>query len=422
MSSFNEQPTQHYLPVEAVRRRSGRAVVAGALLIGLVAGGAAGGIVARVAAPAPTTITRTVVVNRNVTGAVAAPAAATTLPPLRLVDTSDRVVQVVARVSPAVVTINTTGVDANGNNFQASGSGVIIDGAGDILTNYHVVQGSNTSFKVVFKSGASTAATMVGNAPWADLAIIHVNAKVPAWAPLGDSSKVRPGQTVLAMGSPLGSSFENTVTHGIISAVGRTLTEPNGTTLTGVLQTDAPINHGNSGGPLVDLNGQVIGINTAVVRSSSDANGGTPNPQDPFSGLLDPFTSSTSDPAQGLGFAIPSNTARSIISRVLFHLAPGFLGVEPQAILDPQTAAYYNLPVGAIVKTVEKGTPADKAGLRPHDIITAVDGQAIDQNHDLRTVIEMHQPGSAVKLSVFRAGRSLTIDVKLAARPKSAGG
>src|SRR5205085_7933925 len=296
-----------------------------------------------------------------------------------------------------------------------AGSGVIIDIKGDILTNYHVVQGNETSYQVIFKSGAKSGATLAGSAPYSDLAVIHVNASVPAWAPLGDSSTVQPGQTVLAIGSPLGS-YENTVTEGIVSAVGRTLQEPNnGPLLTNLLQTDAPINHGNSGGPLVDLNGKVIGINTAVVRSSSD----TGSPQGPFGGLLNPFgDSSSGDQAQGLGFSIPSNTARLVISRILFHRPPGYLGVEAR-LLDPQTATYYSLPVGAFVTQVQPGTPAAKAGLRPHDIITAVDGQAIDQNHDLSTVIEMHQPGQTVALSVFRTGQNLTLHVTLVARPKN---
>ena len=332
-----------------------------------------------------------------------------------MVDTSDRAVKVVQRVGPAVVTIQTSGVDDQGNQFQAAGSGVIIDNKGDILTNYHVVQGNDTSYQVIFKSGAKAGATLAGSAPYSDLAVLHVNASVPAWAALGDSSKVQPGQTVLAIGSPLGS-YENTVTEGIISAVGRTLQEPNnGPMLTNLLQTDAPINHGNSGGPLVDLNGKVIGINTAVVRSSSD----TGNPQDPFGGLLTPFGNlSSGDQAQGLGFAIPSNTARLAISRILFHRPPGYLGVEAR-LLDPQTATYYSLPVGAYITRVQPSTPAATARLRPHDIITAVDGQAIDQNHDLSGVIEMQQPGQTVTLSIFRAGQNLTLHVKLAARPKN---
>src|SRR5207244_408431 len=138
---------------------------------------------------------------------------------------------------------------------------------------------------------------------------------------------------------------------------------------------------------------------------------------DPFGGLLNPFGGSSSgDQAQGLGFAIPSNTARLIINRILFHLPPGYLGVQARP-LDPQTATYYGLHVGAYIMKVEPGTPAAQAGLRPRDIVTAVDGQAIDQNHDLSAVIEMHQPGQTVTLSVFRAGQTLTFHVKLAPRP-----
>ncbi len=392
-------------------RRGGRAAIAVALVVGLIGGGAAGGLVAHATTP---TITRTIVEKQTTN--TAAPADSSNLKPLSLVDTSDRAVQVVKRVAPAVVTIQTSGVDpTTQQQFQATGSGIIIDKSGDILTNNHVVA-NGTSFKVVFNSGKSAAATLVEGEPYADLAIIHVDVPVPAWATLGDSDKVEAGQTVLAIGSPLGQ-FENSVTEGIISAKGRTLQEPNGVNLSNVLQTDAAINHGNSGGPLVDLNGQVIGINTAVVRSSSDTGNGQ---QDPFGGLLSPFDSSSTDQAQGLGFAIPSNTARSIVSRVLLHLPPGYLGVSVGQAIDQQTAALYNLPVGVIVQAVEPNTPAAKAGIKAKDIITAVDGQPIDQNHDLHTVIEMHQPGQTVKISVFRSGQNLTFNVKLAARPASA--
>jgi len=411
---YDDQPTQPYRAVAPEPKRGRRLwALSAVLLLGFLGGGAAGGIVARATAPTP--VQKTIYVTKTSPGTAVSPAVAPNQPSPRTVDTSDRAVQVVQRVGPAVVTIQTSGVDDQGNQFQAAGSGVIIDIKGDILTNYHVVQGNETSYQVIFKSGAKSGATLAGSAPYSDLAVIHVNASVPAWAPLGDSSKVQPGQTVLAIGSPLGS-YENTVTEGIISAVGRTLQEPNnGPALTNLLQTDAPINHGNSGGPLVDLNGKVIGINTAVVRSSSD----TGSPQGPFGGLLNPFgDSSSGDQAQGLGFSIPSNTARLVISRILFHRPPGYLGVEAR-LLDPQTATYYSLPVGAFVTQVQPGTPAAKAGLRPHDIITAVDGQAIDQNHDLSTVIEMHQPGQTVALSVVRAGQNLTLRVTLAARPKN---
>jgi S1-C subfamily serine protease len=264
---------------------------------------------------------------------------------------------------------------------------------------------------VIFKSGQSASATLVGEAADNDLAVIQTDASVPAWAELGDSSRVQVGQTVLAIGNPLGT-FENTVTEGIISAKGRTLPESSSISLTDLLQTDAAINHGNSGGPLVDLNGKVIGINTAVVRSSGTTQ------QDPFG---DPFNmfggSSSTDQAQGLGFAIPSNIARQVIGRILLRLPPGYLGVTAQS-LSQQIATYYNLPLGALVQTVETGTPADKAGIKAKDIITAVDGQTIDQNHPLTTVIQMHQPGQTVKVTVWRSGKTLTLSVKLAPHPK----
>src|SRR2546423_1657198 len=334
MYPYDDQPTQPYRTVAPEPRRSGRLwALSAVLLFGFLGGGAAGGIVARATAPTP--VQKTIYVTKTSPGTAASPAVAPNQPPRKTVDTSDRAVQVVQRVGPAVVTIQTSGVDDQGNPFQAAGSGVIIDTKGNILTNYHVVQGNATRYQVIFKSGAKASATLAGSAPYSDLAVLHVNASVPASAPLGDSSSVQPGQTVLAIGSPLGS-YENTVTEGIISAVGRTLQEPNnGPALTNLLQTDAPINHGNSGGPLVDLNGKVIGINTAVLGSSSDTGN---NPQDPFGGLLTPFGGlSSGDQAQGLGFALPSNTAHLAISRILFHLPPGYLGVEAR-LLDPQTA------------------------------------------------------------------------------------
>src|SRR2546423_12875535 len=193
MYPYDDQPTQPYRTVAPEPRRSGRlwALIA-VLLLGILGGGAAGGIVARATAPAP--VQKTVYVTRTVPGA-ASPAQATNQRPLRTVDTSDRAVQVVQRAGPAVVTIQTSGVDDQGNQFQAAGSGVIIDNKGDILTNYHVVQGNDTSYQVIFKSGAKAGATLAGSAPYTDLAVIHVNARVPAWAQLGDSSKVQPGQT-----------------------------------------------------------------------------------------------------------------------------------------------------------------------------------------------------------------------------------
>jgi len=410
MYSNNNTPTQPYQIISGEPRRR-RGVGSAALVGAVLLGGVAGGVVGHVTAP---TATRTVI-ERTISvaqpAAPVAPASNTTQePPLRAVNTSDRAVQVVQRVGPAVVTIQTSGVDpSTGQNFQATGSGVIIDSRGDILTNNHVVQNGNT-YTVVFKSGAKASASVVRQAAYTDLAVIHVDATVPAYAELGDSARVQPGETVLAIGNPLGS-YQNTVTQGIISAVGRTLPESQDVTLNNLLQTDAPINHGNSGGPLVDLNGKIVGINTAVVRSNSDTGNGQ---QDPFGGLAP----SNTDQAQGLGFAIPSNTAKAIVSAVQHHVTPGYLGVGEVRAVDPQTSAYYNIPIGVVIQ-VTPNTPAARAGLRDKDIITSVDGQAIDQNHDLRTVVEMRQPGETVKVRVWRSGQTLTYSITLAPRPTS---
>jgi len=415
MYSDNNTPTQpyHIINGEPRRRRAvGSTAIVGAILLGGVAGGVAGGVVGHFTAP---TATRAVVDRTAASAPPAAPVSDTIKgPPLRTVDTGDRAVQVVQRVGPAVVTIQTSGVDpSTGQNVQATGSGVIIDPQGDILTNDHVVQGGS-AFTVVFKSGDKASASVVREAAYTDLAVIHVDAKVPAYAELGDSARARPGETVLAIGNPLGS-YQNTVTEGIISAVGRTLQESESVTLNNLLQTDAAINHGNSGGPLVDLNGKVIGINTAVVRSSN-----TNNTQDPFGGLFGGIAPNTTDQAQGIGFAIPSKAAQALVGAVQHHLTPAFLGVQPGRTVDPQTATYYNVPIGVVVQSVDPNTPAAQAGIHAKDIVTSLGGQAIDQNHDLHSVVEMHQPGETVKVTAWRAGQTLTFNVKLAPRPTSA--
>ncbi len=433
-----DQPTEPLRRVQVIPHRGvGRGAVVAALLLGTIGGGIAGSIAGRALTsvdagpvlPAFTTPQRPA-------GVIARDNSAT--PPLRLVDTNDRAVQVVKGVGPAVVTIVSSGADPQtGNSFTATGSGIIIDRKGDILTNDHVVSGGST-YSVVFNNNAKVTATVVREDVDIDLALIHVDGPVPAYAQFGDSKGVQPGETVLAIGNPLGS-YNNTVTEGIVSAVGRTIQEPGngsnpGPSISGALQTDAAINHGNSGGPLVDLNGRVIGINTAIVRAGQGSGNGQGQGRDPFGGQ-DPFGGtftidpSSGDQAQGLGFAIPSDTARSFVDDSLrhaapgngnlLHVAPGYLGVDAPA-LDPQTASMYSLPTGAYVRQVYPNTPAARAGLQTRDIITAVDGQAIDQNHTLQTVIRARQTGQTVRLSVFRAGRTLTVNVKLAARPANA--
>ena len=401
------------LPRPSRRGALGLIVVASMLLGGL-AGGAAGFVAGRQAAPASNSTAGASPVSAEVGSAVHAVTV--------IKDVSSQAQDVVRRVLPAVVTVvNTQDTqDAFGNQSEqvATGSGVIIDKDGHIITNNHVVTGA-TKLEVIFSTtggtgGKKVVATLVGSDPDNDVAVIKVDAPVPGWVPLGDSARLQPGETVLAIGSALGD-FRNTVTEGIVSALDRQITETadDGTqhTLTNIIQTDAAINHGNSGGPLVDLNGYVIGINTAIVRSSS---GGSST--NPFGGLPGFGSVDTTDQAQGLGFAISSNTVKTVAQRLLIRTPRAYLGVEAPT-LSPQFASYLGVPVGAIIRLVQPGSPAARAGLQVRDIIVKLGGQAVDDSHPLTRLVQAHKPGERVPLLINRAGRMLTVVVALGTRP-----
>jgi len=319
-------------------------------------------------------------------------------------DVSALSVDVVRRVGPAVVSILNNQQPSTSffgtTRSTSAGSGIIIDKNGYILTNYHVIA-QEQNLRVTFSNGTSTTATLVGGDPTNDIAVIKVSTPVPAVAEFGDSSQTRTGEIVIAIGNALGD-LQNTVTEGVISGMGRSL--PNGNDPTGnsslqnLLQTDAAINHGNSGGPLVNLSGRVIGINTAVVRSASN----------------DP--TQAADQAQGLGFAIPSNTAKAVADRLIFKTPSPYLGVDYQPV-SAQVAGLYGLPIGAIVLTVVPNSPAGKAGLRKQDVITAINGQPIDATHDLKTVLDSFHVNDTIRLSVFRGGHTLSISATLTTRP-----
>jgi 2-alkenal reductase len=278
---------------------------------------------------------------------------------------------------------------------RASGSGVVISKEGFIITNNHVVD-NEQSLVVIFNDGSRHDATLVGTDPLNDLAVIKVGDPVLGVAPLGDSSALQPGETVIAIGSPLGD-FKNSVTVGVVSALNRTV---GGDAPEGLVQTDAAINHGNSGGPLLNLRGEVIGINTLVVRGNSL--GG--------------------DQAQGLGFAIPSSTVREVSAQLIKDgkVAHPYLGVR-YGMIDADVAVQQNLPVqeGALVSQVEEGGPAAKAGLKANDIITAVDGAKIGGETSLRGALLKHKPGDTVKLDVLREGKQVSLSVTLVERPGS---
>ncbi len=314
------------------------------------------------------------------------------------VDIETAITKTVEQIGPSVVTVISNlpnqatafGIISGG---QASGSGVIIDAKGYILTNFHVVDGAD-SILIVLANGSQMPATLVGSDQFSDIAVLKVDGTLPAAAELGNSDSLKPGETVIAIGSPLGD-FKNTVTVGVISATGRTLDTGAGYLMEGLIQTDAAINHGNSGGPLVNLAGQVIGINTAILRNAG----------------------SSGDVVEGLGFAIPSNTAGVIASQIVQHghVARPYLGIRWQAI-TPQDARMYRLPVqwGIYVSNVLAGSPALSAGVQVGDIITHIDGVQLDDQHPYSNVLFTHAPGDTVTLTINRSGATLQLPVKLA--------
>lgn len=303
----------------------------------------------------------------------------------------------VEKVGPAVVTVVgtepvQTGFFGQTVDSQVSGSGVIISEDGYILTNNHVVEGT-TSLSVILADGARLEAKIVNTDQFSDQAIIKATGKMPAVAVLGNSDLLKPGETVIAIGSPLGD-FKNSVTVGVISATGRSLDSGYGYVMENMLQTDAAINQGNSGGPLVNLAGEVIGINTLIVRGSQ----------------------SSTTVAEGLGFAVPINTSRVIAEQIIEkgYFARPYLGVQWQTI-TPSIAQRYNLPVewGAYVIQVNKDSPAEKAGLKADDIITKIGDRALGENAAFVNALYAFQANEEVSIEVMRAGKPLTVKVVL---------
>jgi S1-C subfamily serine protease len=310
------------------------------------------------------------------------------------------IIEAAAEVKPAVVTVINTLPPQRGffgqiTEPQASGSGVIIDQEGYIVTNNHVVENSR-SLDVIFADDTKVAASLVGADVFSDLAVIRVEGEVPAVSELGNSTILQPGQPVIAIGSPLGD-FKGTVIVGVVSALDRRLELGEGLTMEGLIQTDAAINQGNSGGPLVNALGQVIGINTAIVRGGGYG----------------------SAVAEGLGFAIPSNTVKEVTEQLIQygHVRRPYLGVQ-WVDITPRIASAYNLPVefGAYVQYVEPRSPADIGGLRPGDIITAIEDQVIDEQDFLVNILMRFDPGEEVQIIVIREGRDATLTVTLGTR------
>jgi 2-alkenal reductase len=308
-------------------------------------------------------------------------------------DQSSAVEQAVAKVGPAVVTV----INNMADNSQASGSGVLISAEGYLITNNHVID-QNQSLQVIFADGSQTSAQLVGTDAYSDIAVLKVSGSVPGFATLGDSDLLKPGETVIAIGSPLGD-FHNTVTVGVVSATGRSVDNGNNYQMQNMIQTDAAINHGNSGGPLVNLAGQVIGINTLVIRDNAR------------------------DQAQGLGFASPSNGVKAISDQLIAHgsIAHPDLGITWQDI-TPDVAQTHGLAVqwGAYITAVAPSGPGAQAGLRRGDIITQVGDTVLDGQHPYLNALFAHAAGEAVSLKVARGHQVLTLSAVLAAQTGSA--
>ena len=314
-------------------------------------------------------------------------------------DESSATIEVAAKVSPAVVRITTSGnVDSNLGVIPSTGvgSGVIYDSHGWILTNRHVVEGTQ-QMQVELKDGTNMTGTVYGIDTLTDLAIVKVDGTNLPTAALGESDALKVGQLVIAIGSPLGT-YSNSVTSGIVSAKGRTITTDGNHQLNNLIQTDAAINPGNSGGPLLDANGDVIGINTAIAADSN-----------------------------GIGFAIPIDIARPIMAQAVAgqKLARPYMGVRYETITR-QLAKTKNLPVtdGALVgadasggPAIEAGTPAATAGFKDGDIIVKVNDQAIDTDHPLDATLSHFSPGTTVSVGIIRNGQAMTLSLTLGTRP-----
>ena len=328
------------------------------------------------------------------------------------------------RDAPGVVQITSTtvtsqtvdpfGFPSTPQTEQSLGSGFVIDKAGHIVTNYHVISGA-TRVQVSFSGQDQINAKVVGSDPSTDIAVLKIDTHSRALTPLplGDSDDVSVGDPVYAIGNPFG--FTRTLTAGLVSALQRQIVAPNSLEIDGVIQTDAAINHGNSGGPLIDAGGQVIGVTSQISTGTTGEQGNI-----------------------GIGFAIPVNTVRNVAAQIIKNgkVAHAFLGVSTVSI-TPQIAKLFNLPAkkGVIVAVVNSGSAAAHAGLKGHstnvvvqgetyplggDIIVSADHQPVTSAEQLREAIARHKPGDKVSLGIYRNGKKKSVTVTLGNAPEVA--
>jgi S1-C subfamily serine protease len=343
-------------------------------------------------------------------GAVGQPASqrspgATNAPGVVRIDEQSAITAAAERTGPAIVTVRVRGVtegDVFGNQLvQGVGSGIIYDPDGWILTNRHVVAGADRVDVELQDGRVFEDQRVYGIDTLTDLAIVKIDGTDLPVAPIGDSSTLKAGQLAIAIGSPLGE-FTNTVTSGVVSALGRDIQVADEQTgqprqLRNLIQTDAAINPGNSGGALLDSGGNVVGVNTAVAGR-----------------------------AQGIGFAIPINIAKPIMQQALAgeELARPWIGIYYE-VIDKQLAEDEDLPIdyGALVRRADNeppilpDSPAAEAGLRSGDIVTSVEGQRVDGAHALDDILSQYKPGDEVEMEVLRDGRTMQVTVTLGTRP-----
>ena len=325
--------------------------------------------------------------------------------------------QIYERAASGVVRVNSTSnsTAATGLGAQqtsALGSGFVIDKTGHIVTNYHVVEGADV-VTVSFSNRDTVKAEVVGTDPSSDIAVLRVNTATSALTPLplGNSDAVEVGDPVVAIGNPFG--LDRTVTAGIVSALQRLITAPNRFTIDHVIQTYAPINHGNSGGPLLSSRGQVIGVNTQIE------------------------TGDTATGNVGIGFSVPSNTVKDVVAQIIRtgRVDHAYLGISGQAV-TPDVADKYNLPVkaGVVIESVTNDSGADKAGLEGGktqvvvagetyvlggDIIVSFDGAKISSIEQLRDAVAAHTPGDKVTVVIYRDAKKTSVTVTLGRQPAS---
>lgn len=305
---------------------------------------------------------------------------------VELLDSYSRAVTtVVDAVGPAVLMVSRKKSGArNSSEHEGAGSGVIIAPDGYILTNNHVVQGADT-LSVTRQDGATHDAVLIGTDPATDLAVIRANGSHLPYAVLGDSSKLKAGQLVIAIGNPYG--FNSTVSTGVVSALGRTLRSMEGRLIDNIIQHTAPLNPGNSGGPLVDSRGRVVGINTAIISI-----------------------------AQGIGFSVPADTAVWVISEILVHgrVRRGFLGIAAQPRqLNRRLARLHNVEnnYGVEVVGINPDGPSERAGIRKGDVIVSAKGRKTETVDDIHRTLSDRQLGNPIDLVILRGQERIVLHV-----------